>query len=312
MNVHSRRWFSLLAIALLISLLAAACGDGGGDGGDDSAEGEGGEELEEGETPDDTLAAAQDAGYIRVGFANEAPYGFADEGGNLTGEAPEVAREVMAGLDVEELDGVLTEFGSLIPGLNAGRFDIVAAGMFITPERCEEALFSDPDYCAPQAFAVEAGNPQGLEDYESVAANPDVQLGVLQGAVEEGYALDLGVSEDQINVFPDPPSMMEGLQAGRVDAIALTSISIRDLLDTFGDDEELVGPFVPVIDGEEQLGCGGYAFRPQDEEFRDTFNEELRSMMESGDILEIIEPFGFGEEEVELALETTSEELCEG
>ena len=39
-----------------------------------------------------------------------------------------------------QVDGVLTEFGSLIPGLQAGRFDIIAAGMFVTPE----ALRADP------------------------------------------------------------------------------------------------------------------------------------------------------------------------
>src|SRR5438874_13035626 len=56
-------------------------------------------------------------GYIRVGFANEAPYGFATPDGKLTGEAPEVAKAVLANMGITQVDGVLTEFGSLIPGL---------------------------------------------------------------------------------------------------------------------------------------------------------------------------------------------------
>ena len=32
--------------------------------------------------------------------------------------------------------------GFVIPGLNAGRFDLIAAGLFITPERCEQVAFS--------------------------------------------------------------------------------------------------------------------------------------------------------------------------
>ena len=82
-----------------------------------------------------TLEQAKADGYIRVGFANEAPYGFATPDGKLTGESPEVVKAILAKLGVAQVDGVLTEFGSLIPGLQAGRFDIVAAGMFVTPAR---------------------------------------------------------------------------------------------------------------------------------------------------------------------------------
>ncbi len=35
-----------------------------------------------------TLQKAKDAGSITVGFANEAPYGYTDKSGKLTGEAP--------------------------------------------------------------------------------------------------------------------------------------------------------------------------------------------------------------------------------
>lgn len=307
----SRRDFlrrsALLAAAASSVPLLGACGEAAEEPG----------AAEDG-TPAGTEAAggllerAQEQGFLRVGFANEAPYGFADEAGNLTGEAPELARVILAELGIPEIEGSVTEFGSLIPGLQAGRFDMIAAGMFITPERCQEILFSDPDYCAPQAFAVPAGNPLGLESYEDVAANPDVRLGILSGAVEEGYALDAGVAESQINQFPDPTSGMEGLQADRIDAFALTSISIRNLLDTFGGDFELAGPFVPTIEGEEQLGCGAFGFREENADFRDAFNEQLHALQESGDVLPVVEEFGFGQEELDAAREHTAEELCEG
>ena len=87
-------------------------------------------------TAETTLEKARQQGYIRVGFANEAPFGYATPDGKLTGEAPEVAKAVLTRMGIAEVDGVLTEFGSLIPGLKAGRFDIIAAGMFITPKRC--------------------------------------------------------------------------------------------------------------------------------------------------------------------------------
>src|SRR3546814_9279233 len=58
-----------------------------------------------------TLDEAREAGFIRIGFANEAPYGYATPDGKLTGEAPEVAKAVLAKMGIPEVDGVLTEFG---------------------------------------------------------------------------------------------------------------------------------------------------------------------------------------------------------
>src|SRR3546814_9331935 len=40
-----------------------------------------------------TLDEAREAGFIRIGFANEAPYGYATPDGKLTGEAPERSEE---------------------------------------------------------------------------------------------------------------------------------------------------------------------------------------------------------------------------
>ncbi len=256
----------------------------------------------------DLLARLKKQGYVRVGFANEAPYGFADASGQLTGEAPEVAKVVFKALGVGELQGVLTEFGSLIPGLQARRFDVIAAGMFINPERCAEILFSEPDYEAKTAFLVPQGNPKGITTFEDITS-ADAKLGVLAGAVEGGYAESLGVPTSQVITFNDTPSSFEGLQAERVDAVSLTSISLRNLLSTReGTPFEVTEPFTPVIDGKPQTGAGGYGFHKDDEKLRDAFNEELAKLKDSGKLVSIIEPFGFTEAEV---AKTTTAELCE-
>ena len=55
-------------------------------------------------------------------------------------------RKVFERMEIGTIKPVLTEWGSLIPGLRAGRFDLIAAGMYITPERCKQVLFTDPHY----------------------------------------------------------------------------------------------------------------------------------------------------------------------
>ena len=117
---------------------------------------------------------ADDAGAAQGSRATSAsasptrrPIGFATPDGKLTGESPEVVRAVLAKMGIAQVDGVLTEFGSLIPGLQAGRFDIIAAGMFVNPKRCEQVQFSEPTYGIGQAFLVAKGNPKGIADYGS-------------------------------------------------------------------------------------------------------------------------------------------------
>src|SRR3954470_14194927 len=88
------------------------------------------------ETP---LERARREKTIRVGFANEAPYAFASPDGKLVGVMPDVIRYVMADLGIPNLEGVLTDFGGLIPGLLAGRFDILGAGLYVTSVRCGQA-----------------------------------------------------------------------------------------------------------------------------------------------------------------------------
>lgn len=178
-----------------------------------------------------TLAELQESGQITIGVANEVPFGFVDEEGNPTGIAPDVARRVLEELGITEIDVQVVEFGQLIGGLQAGQFDLIAAGMYITPERAEQILFSDPDYCVAESLAVEAGNPHDIVDYDSFVENPDLTLAVATGTVEVGYAEDAGIPDEQLEVFPDIDSMYEALEAGEVDAVSGTAATVQRQVD---------------------------------------------------------------------------------
>ena len=130
------------------------------------------------ETKEPTLEKIQRVGVVKVGYANEAPYAYLDQQtGELTGEAPEIARVLFQQMGVDQIEGILTEFGSLIPGLKSGRFDVIAAGMYITPERCRAIAFTNPTYKIGEAFLVKAGNPLQLNSYEDVATHAKGSVG---------------------------------------------------------------------------------------------------------------------------------------
>jgi polar amino acid transport system substrate-binding protein len=254
-----------------------------------------------------TLERAKAQGYIRVGFANEAPFGYATPDGKLTGEAPEVAKAVLAKMGIPQVDGVLTEFGSLIPGLKAGRFDIIAAGMFITPKRCAEINYSEPSYGIGEAMLVQKGNPKGIKDFSTFKDNSDLKLAVMAGAVEGGYAKDAGVAQEQLVVLPDQSSLAAAVQSGRADGAALTALSIAEMAKK-ADGVESTKPFGEVA-GKSVKGHGGFGFRKEDTDLLEAFNAELKKFIGSPEHIALVEQFGFGKDYLP---NKTTADLCAG
>ena len=292
-----------LAVALL-SATMAACSDSSPEAEEQSNNGS--------DTAQSTLESARAAGKIRVGYANEAPYAYTDSAsGGITGESVEIAREVLGKMGINEVEGVLTEFGSLIPGLQAGRFDIIAAGMYVTPERCQQVAFSNPTYGVGQAFVVKQGNPLALHSYDDVAGNDKARLGVVVGAIESDYANKLGVAASQVVVFPDAASALEGVAGGRADAYAATALTANDLLQRAGTDSglERAEPFTdPEINGESVRGYGAYAFRLEDKDFVAAFNTELAKFIGTEAHTSLVKKWGFSQ--TELPGTVTADQLC--
>ncbi|MEZ0341381.1 ectoine/hydroxyectoine ABC transporter substrate-binding protein EhuB [Mycobacterium sp. pV006] len=245
---------------------------------------------------------------INVGFANERPYAYR-ENGQLVGQDPAVHGYIFDQIGGITLEPHLFEFGSLIQALNSERVDVVTAGMFITPQRCTQAAFSNPVYVATTSLLVPSGNPKNLTDYASIA-DGDARLAVMNGAVEVDQAKGSGVPDDRLQIVADQQAGLDAVKSGRADAFALTSISLRALAS--GDNTvEVAEAFVPVIDGEEQIGAGAAVFRQNDTALREAFNEKLAELIRSPKWLELVEPFGFTEAE-RPDPDLTAEQLCQG
>jgi polar amino acid transport system substrate-binding protein len=242
-------------------------------------------------------------GFARVAIANEPPYTAVAADGKVSGAAPDVARAIFKKLGVADIVASISEYGAMIPGLQAGRHDVITAGLFMKPERCAAVAYSEPILCDAEALMVKKGNPMGFKSYADIAANPDAKLGAPGGGTEEKLALDAGVPRDRVIVVPDGQSGLKMLQDGRIDAYSLPVLSINDLMKKANDPSlEIIAPVVgaPVY-------CDGAAFRKDDTALRDAFDVELKKLKESGDFAKIIEPYGFS---AEAAKSTTREKLC--
>lgn len=259
--------------------------------------------------PGGVLANAKQAGTIKVGIAGEAPYGFTDKSGKVTGEAPEVARVIFKNLGINDITATQVDFSQLIPALNAKQFDMVAAGMFINPTRCQNAAFSVPDYQALEAFLVPKGNPKGVATYQDVTTK-NLKLAVLSGAVEKGYAHDSGVPDGQVTTYDTQNAMLQALTSGRVDAASLTDISLATLVQQNPDaNVEVTKGFTPDIKGKPQKSAGAFVFRKGDDDIRNAFNTELTKLHQNGQWVQITQPFGFSAANIPGA-DVTTDSMC--
>lgn len=254
-----------------------------------------------------TLERIRRQGFIRVGFANEAPFAFATAAGQLTGESPTVFRHVMKELGVAQVDGVLTEWGSLIPGLKAGRFDAIVASMYITPKRCAQIAFANPTYGVGEALVTQAGNPQGLHRYRD-AIERKQKIAFVAGTAEIDHARMAGMRRSDQLVVPDFASAIAAVKSGRVPAAAFTSLTAGELASK-DDSIERAEPFTFVHEGRSYRGEGSFGFRPEDTALRDAVNEVLHQFIGSDEHLAMVAEFGFDRSNLP---EKTAAQHCAG
>lgn len=253
-----------------------------------------------------TLLEDAQADGIHVAFYNFVPWAYVNENGDIVGSDVDILTHVLNEMGIEDIEFTATEWGSLIPGLNAGRFDVVAAGMYVTPQRCEQVAFSEPDFAIRHAFIVPTGNPDSISDYNSIA-DLGLTVGMISGSAYVGYSHDSGIDDDHIVQLPDNPTGVAALRAGRIDAWSIGTVGMDAVVEG-QDDLEVTEPFDEVA-GRPNLPHGAFAFRPEDANFVEAFNEILVPFVGSDEFLEILANYGMDDS---LLPRLSTEELCAG
>ena len=247
---------------------------------------------------------------ITVGIAGEVPYSYLNDEGEPEGATVALSEKIFGDMGYE-VEAELVDWDNLIPGLNAERFDAISAGMSITPERCEEAAFAEPEIMYTTALLVEEGNPHDVQDLDDVLEaqenGEDITLATLTAGIEAGYSTDMGLDYDGVGSADEGIEMVQG---GRADVFALTAISLTEMAGD-ADGVEVTEPFVQEIDGVKQYGAGSTVFRQDDTETLDEYNEHLAQLKSDGELGEILGEYGFTDAEVPPE-DMSSEALCAG
>jgi octopine/nopaline transport system substrate-binding protein len=226
-----------------------------------------------------------------------APYNLVRPDGKLDGYEIELAANLCGRLKLE-CDFVATDWNSVIPGLQAGKFDAIMSGMSITPKRKEVIAFSLPYTQAPSTFAVmkdgplanlpDTGKRVSLDDKAATdAAVADlapalkgrimgVQVSTIQADVLNTYFKGLV----EIRTYGKTEEHDLDLQARRVDVVmASTNYFVSTLAKPGGEQMKLAGPL--FVGG--PLGEGSaIGLRKEDTDLKAMFDKAIQQAKADG------------------------------
>lgn len=242
---------------------------------------------------DGSMARVHAAGGLRIGYAVDAPYALVSPTtGEVTGESAETARLVAEQMGIGRVDWVQSDRKDLQSGLLARRFDVVAAGLFITPEQAAHMRFSEPTLRVQPGWLVPHGNPKALPAYAALVGRSDLRIAVLQGSAEQARLARLGLPEAALITVPDAQVGQAAVLAGSVDALALSLPSVRRLAAEAPERLDAVA----AVDPNNRADAPAYvafAFHPRDAELQAAWNAAQAQVVGTPRHLATLGSFGF-------------------
>ena len=195
------------------------------------------------------------------------------EGGEVVGIEVDILNKIAEKMGME-LDIQQMDFDSVIPGVQAGKFDVGMSGITVTDKRKENVDFSSVYFMAAQAIVVTADSGiTGKADLEGK------KVSVQTGTTAEEYCMGNGY---EVLAFTANNDAAAALTAGKVDAWVVDNEVALAMAPELG---------LTVLD--EAMTSEPYAFAFQKgSELVAPFNEALDALLADGTIEQIFQQYG--------------------
>lgn len=230
-------------------------------------------------------------GYLR-------PYNFTRADGTLDGYEVELGAYLCKQMSVE-CTFVAQPFEGLIPGLLAGKFDAIMAGLTATSKRREVIDFSTPYSLTPQVFAVMKGgryeklpltgealqlaqnrsiSQAGLAELR--AAISGATVGIVKGTIDDALVKEYFKDVAEVREYRSGEEELLDLSTGRVDLVVNSRAFLNATSKLPGYEKlTMTGPY--FLGG--LLGGGvGVGLRKTDPELLNMFNNAIHSARDRG------------------------------
>lgn len=213
------------------------------------------------------------------------PMAYADQQGVLKGLRIELGYEIAKRLCLKP-EYISTEYATMVPGLQGGRWDMINAGLFVTAER-RKILFMIPyeNLAISISTAVGASDPiTKVDDLSGKAVSTDI------GGYAERKIKELnedfkkrGLTPMTINLFDNYATVYQALRAGQVQA----AVSIDPVAKQYQDR----GEFTHALSGMYPTP-GSLSFGNKD--VAEAVSAALKEMKADGSLEKLMASYGVG------------------
>jgi octopine/nopaline transport system substrate-binding protein len=229
------------------------------------------------------------------------PWNLTDPSGKIVGFEVDLLNDLCARMKVE-CKVIATDWDGVVPGLTAGKFDVIMDGMSITDERQKTIDFSKPYAQSPVAFIAKKDGPLahlsnsgavidlGHDEKAGKAAldklraelkgkTIGLQVSTTEAVFADKYLKDIAT----IREYKTTDEHDLDLMSGRIDAaFADTTYFLGTLAKPDGKDLAFVGP---QFKGGAVLGPGiGAGFRKSDKDLTARYDNALKAALADGSV----------------------------
>lgn len=204
------------------------------------------------------------------------PYEYV-EGNEYVGIDVEVAQAIAKELGMElKIEDV--EFGSIVSGVQSGKFDIGMAGITVTEDRKKSVNFSSPYATAKQVVIVKEGSDiKTVDDLSS-----DTKIGVQQDTTGDIYTTD-DYGDGAVTRYNKGADAVQALMSGKVDCVVIDSEPAKEFVEA--------NDGLKILDTEYVEEEYAICVAKDNDELLNQINEALDKLKSNGTIDEIVNKY---------------------
>ena len=248
-----KKFFAIALAALMLLSCLTACGASG-----------------------KTLDDVKKAGKLTVASSPDfPPFESLGENGEVVGIEIDILNLICAELGVE-LDLQQIDFDSVLPGVQAGKYDAGASGISVTPDREENTLFSIPYCMAAQAIVV-------LKD-SAITCKDDLEgktISVQTATTAEEFCMAAGYT---VNAYTANADAQEALISGKVDAWVIDDLTAAEMVKLYNEEN---GETLVVLSEAMTTEPYAFAFMKGSDDLANAISEIINKLVADGTIAEI-------------------------
>ena len=223
-----------------------------------------------------SLAQVQKAGKLSIATSPDfPPFESLGDSGKVEGIEIDILNLICEKLGVK-LEINQMDFDSVLPAIQAGKFNVGVSGISVTPKREKNVLFTTPYCLAAQAIVVLKDSPITCK-----ADLTDKKIAVQTGTTAETYCME---NKYEISSFAANSDAQTALLTGKVDAWVIDDLTAAEMVKAYN---EANGDQLVILSEALTTEPYAFAFSFGSETLVEEINKIIKELLADGTIAEI-------------------------